>query len=199
MTKIQGFSKRVGSPTLDLFKLLKIRIYEMSMEVTLVNNKPRNSSKTNRREVLRLVKQICQTIAEELGYELVDIEYIKEFGSYFLRVYIDKVGGVSTHDCEIMSEKLSTILDEKDPIKEAYYLEVSSPGLDRPLKNDKDFKRNLNKDIEISLYKAIDNKKNYEGTLIDFNENEIVIDGGQGNKIYLPKEALSSVRLAIKF
>lgn len=172
----------------------------MSMEVTLVNNNTRkNSSKTNKREVLKMVKQMCQSIADDLGYELVDIEYIKEFGSYFLRVYIDKVGGVSTDDCEKMSEKLSAFLDEKDPIKEAYYLEVSSPGLDRPLKTDKDLKRNLNKDVEIKLYKPIDNKKNYEGSLVDFNDNEINIDDSQGKRVSLPRELISVVRLAIKF
>lgn len=164
-----------------------------------MNNKSTNNRKTNKREILKITKQMCQSIADELGFELVDMEYIKELGSYFLRVYIDKVGGVSTEDCEKMSEKLSTILDEKDPIKEAYYLEVSSPGLDRPLKTDKDLNRNLDKDVEIKLYKPINNIRNYEGTLIDFNDDEIVIKDSQGNSIFLPKEIISTVRLAIKF
>lgn len=164
-----------------------------------MNNKSTNNKKTNRREILKIVKQMCLTIADELGFELVDMEYIKEFGSYFLRVYIDKVGGVSTDDCEKMSDQLSTMLDEKDPIKEAYYLEVSSPGLDRPLKTDKDLKRNLNKDVEIRLYKPLDNMKNYEGVLVDFNDDEIIIEDSQGKTISLPKEIISIVRLAIKF
>lgn len=169
------------------------------MEVTLVNNKPRSSGKTSKREVLRAVKQMCQSIADELDFELVDMEYIKEFGSYFLKVYIDRVGGISTDDCEKMSEKLSAMLDEKDPISEAYYLEVSSPGLDRPLKTDNDLNRNLNKDIEIKLYKPLNNKKNYEGILVDYSDDEIVIEDNQGNTLSLPKEVISIVRLAIKF
>lgn len=164
-----------------------------------MNKKSTNNKKTNRKEVLRITKQICQSIADELSFELIDMEYIKEFGSYFLKVYIDKVGGVSTDDCEKMSEKLSAILDEKDPIKEAYYLEVSSPGLDRPLKTDKDLKRNLNKDVEIKLYKPLNNIKDYEGVLVDFNDNEVVIEDSQGKTISLAKETISIVRLAIKF
>ncbi len=169
------------------------------MEVTLVTNKSTNKRKTNKREILKTVKQMCQTIADELGFELVDMEYIKEFGSYFLKVYIDKLGGVSTEDCEKMSEKLSLMLDERDPIKEAYYLEVSSPGLDRPLKTDKDLKKNLDKDVEIKLYQPINNMKNYEGVLVDFNDDEIVIKDSQGKTVSLPKEVISIVRLAIKF
>lgn len=164
-----------------------------------MNNKSRNSSKTNKKEVLKIVKHMGQTIAGELDFELVDMEYIKEFGSFFLKVYIDKVGGVSTDDCERMSEKLSTMLDEKDPIREAYYLEVSSPGLDRPLKTDSDLNRNLNRDVEIKLYKPLNNKKNYEGVLVDYKDDEIVIEDNQGNFVSLPKEDISIIRLAIKF
>ena len=117
----------------------------------------------------------------------------------FRSVYIDKIGGVSTEDCEKMSKILSSQLDEKDPIEESYYLEVSSPGLDRPLKTDKDLKRNLEKDVEIKLYKPLDNKKKYEGRLVDFNENDIIIQNNQGDKITLPKEVVANVRLSIKF
>lgn len=164
-----------------------------------MSNKSTNRKNSNKREILKTVKQMCQTIADELNFELVDMEYIKEFGSYFLRVYIDKVGGVSTDDCERMSEKLNVILDESDPIKEAYYLEVSSPGLDRPLKTDKDLKRNLDKEVEIKLYQSINNMKNYEGTLLGFNDDEITIKDSQGKTISLPKDTISIIRLAIKF
>lgn len=157
------------------------------------------NQRTNRREMLTNVRRMCQTIVDELEFELVDVEYIKEFGNYFLRVYIDKPGGVSTDDCEKMSERLSKVLDEKDPIKESYYLEVSSPGLDRPLKTDSDLRRNLNKEVEIKLYKAIDNMKNYEGKLLDFDDDEIRIEDEKGNIISLAKDLISIVRLAIKF
>ena len=164
-----------------------------------MNNKTRRNSRINSREMLKSVRDMSQTIADELDFELVDLEYIKEFGNYFLRVYIDKIGGVSTDDCEKMSERLSIALDEKDPIKEAYYLEISSPGLDRPLKTDKDLNRNLGNDVEIKLYISWNNKKNYEGTLASFNDDEITIENNQGNTFSLPRELISIVRLAIKF
>lgn len=164
-----------------------------------MNDKSRKKNKTNKKEILKDLRQMAQAIANELEFELVDLEYIKEFGNYFLRVYIDKIGGVSTEDCEKMSKILSSRLDEKDPIEESYYLEVSSPGLDRPLKTDKDLKRNLEKDVEIKLYKPLDNKKKYEGRLVDFNENDIIIQNNQGDKITLPKEVVANVRLSIKF
>ncbi len=112
----------------------------------------------SKKEVLKSVKNICESIATSLNYELVDVEYIKESGSYYLRIYIDKPGGITLDDCQIMSVAVSEKLDENDPIKEAYYLEVSSPGLDRPLKTDKDLKRNLGKDIEVKLYKTFNKK-----------------------------------------
>ncbi|NLI65130.1 MAG: ribosome maturation factor RimP [Tissierellia bacterium] len=149
--------------------------------------------------MFKLVGEVCESLAEELGFELVDIEYVKEFGSYFLRVFIDKPGGVTSDDCEEMSVRLSPILDEKDPIKEPYYLEVSSPGLDRPLKTDKDLKRNLNKEVEIKLYKALNKVKNYQGRLVEFNDDTIIIEDGSGEVISLPRDLISLVRLVIKF
>ncbi|HLS54316.1 MAG TPA: ribosome maturation factor RimP, partial [Tissierellaceae bacterium] len=101
---------------------------------------------------LGLVRNLCQTIADRLDYYFVDMNYVKENGNFFLRVYIDKKGGVNLEDCETFSELLSKELDEKDPIKGSYYLEVSSPGLDRPIKTDMDLERNLNREVEISLY-----------------------------------------------
>lgn len=153
----------------------------------------------SKKEVLKTVKGICEEIALSLNYDLVDVEYIKEFGSYYLRVYIDKIGGVSLDDCQAMSEVLSEKLDEKDPISTAYYLEVSSPGLDRPLKTDKDLKRNIGKDIEISLYTAINNKKKYEGNLKDFDETNITITDDKDNTMEIPRDAISLIRLSVKF
>ncbi|OZV12939.1 hypothetical protein CIW83_06935 [Tissierella sp. P1] len=106
----------------------------------------------NRKGIISIVKEICEQLADELGYELVDVEFLKEGSNYFLRVYLDKPGGINLDDCQKVSQLLSDKLDEKDPITTPYYLEVSSPGLDRPLKNDKDLKRNLGKEIEIKLY-----------------------------------------------
>lgn len=153
----------------------------------------------NKKEVLKSVKNICETIALDLNYELVDVEYVKETGSYFLRIYVDKQGGINLDDCQAMSMAISEKLDDNDPFKEAYYLEVSSPGLDRPLKTDKDLKRNLGKDIEISLYKPLNNRKAYEGKLEDFNNTEIIILDEANNTYKIPKELISIIKLAIKF
>lgn len=152
----------------------------------------------NKKEMLKIVNKISDNIAESLGYELVAVEYVKELGSYFLRVYIDKIGGVTLDDCQKMSEELSAKLDEKDPISEEYYLEVSSPGLDRPLKTDKDLERNLNKDVELKLYKPFKNKKSYEGELKSFSKEEIILEEKEVF-IKVPREYISIIKLAIKF
>ncbi len=155
----------------------------------------------NKKEVIKEIIAICEPIAESLNYELVDVEYIKEYGSYYLRVYIDKVGGINLDDCQNMSEILSEKLDAKDPISTAYFLEVSSPGLDRPLKTDKDLNRNIGKDVEISLFSIYNNKKNYEGRLDSYNDQNIILsnENEQDNKIEIPRELISVVKLALKF
>lgn len=155
----------------------------------------------NKKEVIKEIIAICEPIAESLNYELVDVEYIKEYGSYYLRVYIDKVGGINLDDCQNMSEILSEKLDAKDPISTAYFLEVSSPGLDRPLKTDKDLKRNIGKDVEISLFSIYNNKKNYEGRLDSYNDQNIILsnENEQDNIIEIPRELISVVKLALKF
>lgn len=152
----------------------------------------------NKKELMKKLNAMCDELSQSLNYDLVDVEYVKEFGSYYLRVYIDKEGGITLDDCQNMSELLSERLDKEDPIETAYYLEVSSPGLDRPLKTDKDLKRNLGKDIEISLYKPLDNRKKYEGKLMDFTEEKIIIEVNE-NLIEIPKDAISVIKLAFKF
>lgn len=153
----------------------------------------------SKKAIIKSVKNDCEKIATDLNYELVDLEYVKESGNYYLRVYVDKPGGITLDDCQIMSKSLSEKLDENDPFPEAYYLEVSSPGLDRPLKTDKDLKRNIGKDIELKLYSALNNRKNYEGKLVDYNNMEVIIDSGNDDRIKIPKELISIIKLAIKF
>ena len=152
----------------------------------------------NKKELMKKLNAMCDELSQSLNYDLVDVEYVKEFGSYYLRVYIDKEGGITLDDCQNMSELLSERLDKDDPIETAYYLEVSSPGLDRPLKTDKDLKRNLGKDIEVSLYKPLDNRKKYEGNLMDFTGEKIIIEVNE-NLIEIPKDAISVTKLALKF
>ena len=98
-------------------------------------------------------------LMQEHGFELVDVEYVKEGDIWYLRAYIDKEGGISLDDCELISRKVSDWLDKEDFIQDSYILEVSSPGLGRPLKKDKDFARSIGKDVEIRLYKALNKSK----------------------------------------
>lgn len=145
------------------------------------------------------VEEIVEKITEPLGFEIVDVEYVKEAGEYYLRVYLDKEGGISLDDCEQVSRKLSEQLDKEDLISENYFLEVSSPGLDRPLKKEKDFIRYQGRDVEIKLYKAVDGVKQFEGELVGLTEDKnikIIIDG---NEVEFNKKEVALVRLAIKF
>ena len=153
----------------------------------------------SRKEVLKKLRGICNSIAEDLDYELVDLEYVKENGKYFLRVYIHKDGGVDLEDCQKMSKNLSEKLDQEDPIRDTYYLEVSSPGLDRPLKSDKDLKRSIESDIEIKLYSPFDGKKDYEGKLIYFDSDSIKIEKDNQKIVEIPRESISMIRLSVKF
>lgn len=154
--------------------------------------------KINKKGMLNIVSKISNTIAERLEYELVDLEYKKEMGSNFLRIYIDKPGGVTLDDCQKMSKELSDKLDEKDPIEEEYYLEVSSPGLDRPLKTDKDLKRNFGKDVELKLYRFFNDKKSYEGELKNYSKEAVFIEQ-KDEIIEIPREYISIIKLCIKF
>lgn len=152
-----------------------------------------------RKDIISRIYKESEVIANTLNYDLVDVEYIKEFGSYYLRVYIDKTGGVSLDDCQIMSEKISGFLDSKDLIIDSYYLEVSSPGLDRPLKSDKDLQRNIGKEVEISLYKALDGRKKYDGKFLDFTKNDIIISLNKDSTISISREYISLIKLKVNF
>ena len=117
-----------------------------------------------------------------------------------LRFYIGKPEGISIDDCQRVSEAVGTKLDEIDPIEDSYYLEVSSPGLDRPLKTDKDLKRNIGKEIDISLYKSIDGKKKYRGVLLDFSDKYIKIkEGNSMEEKEIERDAISKIKLVVKF
>ena len=115
-------------------------------------------------------EELLMPLMEENSFELVDVEYVKEAGTWYLRAYIDKEGGINIDDCELISRALSDKLDELDFIEEAYILEVSSPGLGRPLKKDKDLKRSLGEEVEVRTYRAIEKQKEFTGVLKDFDE-----------------------------
>lgn len=137
-------------------------------------------------------------IIEENNFELVDVEYVKEGSDYYLRVYADKEGGINIDDCVLISRALEAKLDEADKIKDAYILEVSSPGLTRPLKKEKDFKRSLGKLVEIKLYKQYNGTKEFVGVLENFDENTITImnDDDNHEEISFNRNDISMIRLA---
>ncbi len=152
----------------------------------------------SRQEIIKQASILVEPVLVDMGYELVEVEYMKEFGDYFLNIFIYNETGVGVDDCEMIARKVSEILDEKDLIPGAYYLEVSSPGLDRPISTNDDLRRNLNKDIEVRLYKAIDNVKNFEGKLIDYNEEDIKIVEEDETERVIPRQSISLMRLVIK-
>ena len=123
------------------------------------------------------VEQLVKNPIEKLGYSLYDVEYVKEGPEYYLRIYIDKESGIDLNDCEKVSNEINEILDKADYIKEQYYLEVSSPGIERKLRKDKHLEQNISKNVEIKLFKKDNNgKKEYTGKLKAFNQEEIIIE-----------------------
>ncbi|TCK97935.1 ribosome maturation factor RimP [Natranaerovirga hydrolytica] len=140
-----------------------------------------------------------EPIMEEHHYELVDVEYIKEGSTWYLRVYIDKAEGINIDDCEIVSRALEIKLDENDVISTQYILEVSSPGLDRPLKKEKDFKRSLDKAVEVKLYKAINKQKEIIGILKDYNDETITLELEKSETMTINRSDIAIIRLAIIF
>ena len=144
-------------------------------------------------------EEILLPIVEENGFELVDVEYVKEGSTWYLRAYIDKPGGINIDDCEVVSRRLSDILDEKDYIDDAYILEVSSPGLGRPLKKEKDFKRSLGEEVEIRTYRMIDKQKEFTGILKDYDEKTVTIEMDDDTTKTFEKSDIALIRLAFYF
>ena len=137
-------------------------------------------------------------ILEKRGFELYDVEYVKEGSDYYLRIFIDKEGGITINDCVDVTREMNEILDREDYIKDAFIFEVSSPGLDRPLKKDKDFDRNIGKQVEIKTYKPFDKQKEFTGILKSHDETSVTIEFEDGDFTFLKKD-LSMIRLAIDF
>lgn len=144
-------------------------------------------------------EEILIPIMEELGFELVDVEYVKEGSSWYLRAYIDKPGGININDCETVSRRLSDILDEKDFIDDAYIMEVSSPGLGRPLKKEKDFKRSLGMEVDIRTYRMIDRQKEFTGILTAYDEKNVTIELEDETTKTFERGDIALIRLAFDF
>ena len=144
-------------------------------------------------------EEILLPIVEKNGFELWDVEYVKEGGNWYLRAYIDKPGGINVEDCEVVSRELSDILDEKEYIDEAYILEVSSPGLGRPLKKEKDFARSIGKEVEIRTYRMVDKQKEFTGILVEYDKNSVTIEMEDESKRTFEKSEIALIRLAFDF
>ena len=138
-------------------------------------------------------------VLEQHQFELVDVEYVREVGVWYLRCYIDKEGGITVDDCEVISGLLGEWLDKEDFIEDSYILEVSSPGLGRPLKKEKDFARSIGKDVEIRLYKAIDKQKEFTGTLTSYDADSVTITMEDGSERTFEKSEIALIRLAFDF
>ena len=144
-------------------------------------------------------ERLLEPIMTNNEFELVDVEYVKEGGNFFLRVFIDKEGGISVDDCELVSRALSDLLDQKDFIPDAYILEVSSPGLGRHLKKDKDFARSIDKEVEVKLYKAINKQKEFVGFLKSYDNDTVTLTFDDDSTIDIPRTNISLIRLAFDF
>ena len=140
-------------------------------------------------EIFEMVKPI----ADELNYDIYHVEYVKENGELYLRIYIEKDGGITLSDCEALSRRVSDLMDEKDPIKDPYFLEVSSPGLNRTLFTEEHYKRFIGREVMVKFTKSVDGKKNIKGILKEVNEDSIVVEADQ--LINIPKDKIKSVNI----
>ncbi|WP_155590270.1 ribosome maturation factor RimP [Lysinibacillus cavernae] len=154
-------------------------------------------------KVPSLIEELAKPIVDELNLELVDIEFVKEGRNWFLRVYVDTPeGDIDIDQCALVSERLSLLLDEKDPITQNYYLEVSSPGAERPLKKDTDFEKVVGKFIYVKTYKPIKDMKEFLGYLTSYDEHTLVMEVRIKTRkitVTIEQEKIALARLAIDF
>lgn len=172
------------SHSLLLFKTIGIYVWRIGM---------------GNKKIEDIVTQMVLPIIDRMLFELVDVEYVKEQNNWYLRIYIDKQGGITLDDCQAVSEELSDELDKVDPIKQRYILEVSSPGLERPLKKDRDFERYKGETIEIKLFGPIDGKKIFEGELLGLVNNSVAIKLENGKIMQFNKNEIALAKRTIKF
>ncbi|MDQ0059702.1 ribosome maturation factor RimP [Paenibacillus harenae] len=144
------------------------------------------------------VEEMILPFLDSHGFELVDIEYVKEGGNWFLRIFVDKEGGIDIDDCGRISEHVSEQLDKNDPISDAYFLEVSSPGAERPLKKPEDVRKAVGKHVYITTYEPISGAKEFEGLLLSFDGDNAVVAVGKKEHT-IPYSKVASARLAIVF
>ena len=145
------------------------------------------------------VEAFLLPLLEENKFELVDVEYVKEAGTWYLRAYIDKEGGIAVDDCELISRRLGDWLDEKDFIDESYILEGSSPGLGRPLKKEKDFARSIGKDVDVRLYRQRDGQKEFTGRLSSYDGDTVTLQMEDGSQMTFERSGIALIRLSFDF
>ncbi len=153
---------------------------------------------TRREEYEAKTEQFLLPLLAEHQFELVDVEYVKEAGNWYLRSYIDKPGGITVDDCEVISRLLSDWLDKEDFIEDSYIMEVSSPGLGRPLKKDKDFERSLGEEVELRLYKPRNRQKEFTGILKAYDKDTVTLEMDGAEEVFERGE-IALLRLAFDF
>ena len=142
-------------------------------------------------------EQLVTPILEKYGFELYDVEYVKEGGNNYLRVYIDKPGGIAVNDCETVAREMNPILDEKDYIPDSYVFEVSSPGLGRALKKDKHLLKSIGEEVEIRTFRPINHEKQFEGILKSFDDKELTIALNDEQELTFARTDIALIRLAL--
>ena len=151
------------------------------------------------KDILESVEKLVLPLIENHKFEFVEVEFVKEGADWFLRIYIDKPGGIGHDDCQLISNEISPLLDEKDIITEAYFLEISSPGLERPLKTDKDFEKYRGEEVELKLFKPMEGVKKFTGTLKGLIDGFIVISNDKGLEVRFEREKISVIKRVIQF
>ena len=151
------------------------------------------------KKITEIVRELAQPVAEENGCELWDVEYVREAGQWYLRLYLDKEGGVNILDCEAVSRKVSDLLDEADPIESSYMFEVSSAGAERALKRPGDFERFMGSAVLVKTYKPRDGRKEFAGTLAGYEDGAVLLDMGTGAPLRFEKSEIALVRLRVEF
>lgn len=164
-----------------------------------VYRKKGRKNMAKREEYEQKTEQLVTPILKENQFELYDVEYVKEAGTFYLRIFIDKEGGISIDDCELVSRRLSDLLDEKDFIPDAYILEVSSPGLGRTLKKEKHFQKSIGEEVEVKLFQAVDKQKEFIGYLDWFTSDALCISDDEDKEHIFERSNIATVRLVVHF
>lgn len=154
---------------------------------------------SKRQDYEKRTEELLLPILDRYGFELYDVEYVKEGGTNYLRAYIDKPDGIAVNDCETVAREMNPILDELDYIPDSYVFEVSSPGLGRPLKKDKHLEKSLGQEVEIHTFRPIDHEKQFFGCLTRFDAEQIVITDENDKELTFARAEIALIRLAFDF